>query len=118
MEILRVLLFCLTGAIAAMLGESRLTAQARAEAAASEARKAADLARAETTRAEQEKSRAEAAAVEAEEALNQQLEIEAALSSSEARFRAMAESSPLGSTSPTRPVIASTPTRRTSGSPD
>jgi two-component system cell cycle sensor histidine kinase/response regulator CckA len=96
MEILRVLLFCLTGAIAAMLGESRLRAQARAEAAASEARKAADLAQAETARAEQEKSRAEAAAVEAEEALNQQLEIEAALSSSEARFRAMAESSPLG----------------------
>ncbi|HKP48871.1 MAG TPA: DUF4118 domain-containing protein, partial [Gemmatimonadales bacterium] len=96
MEILRVLLFCLTGAIAAMLGESRLRAQARAEASAAEARNAANLARAETARAEQEKARAEAAAVEAEEALNQQLAIEAELSSSEARFRAMAESSPLG----------------------
>jgi two-component system cell cycle sensor histidine kinase/response regulator CckA len=96
MEILRVLFFCVTGVIAAMLGESRLRAQARAEASASEARNAADLARAETSRAEQEKARAEAAAVEAEEALNQQLEIEAALSSSEARFHAMAESSPLG----------------------
>src|SRR4051794_19701599 len=96
MEILRVLLFSLTGAIAAMLGESRLRAQARAEAAAVDARMAAERARSEATRAEQEKSRAEAAAVEAEEALNQQLEIEAALSSSEARFRAMAESSPLG----------------------
>ena len=68
MELVRVLFFSLTGAIAAMLGESRLRAQARAEAAA----------------------------VEAEEALNQQLAIEAALSSSEARFRVMAESSPLG----------------------
>ncbi len=96
MEILRVLFFCLTGVIAAMLGESRLRAQARAEASAAEARNAADLARAEAGRAEQEKARAEAAAVEAEEALNQQLAIEAALSSSEARFRAMAESSPLG----------------------
>ncbi|MFL5530922.1 MAG: PAS domain S-box protein [Gemmatimonadales bacterium] len=96
MEILRVLLFSLTGAIAALLGESRLRAQARVEAAAVEARNAAGLARAETRRAEQEKSRAEAAAMEAEEALNQQLAIEAALSSSEARFRAMAESSPLG----------------------
>jgi PAS domain S-box-containing protein len=96
MEVVRVLLFCLTGAIAAMLGESRLRAQARAEASAAEARNAAALARAETTRAEQEKARAEATAVEAEEALNQQLAIEAALSTSEARFRAMAESSPLG----------------------
>ena len=96
MELVRVLFFSLTGAIAAMLGESRLRAQARAEASAVEARNAADLAQAEARRAEQEKSRAEAAAVEAEEALNQQLAIEAALSSSEARFRVMAESSPLG----------------------
>ena len=96
MEVVRVLFFTLTGAIAAMLGESRLRAQARAEASAVEAGNAADLARAEARRAEQEKARAEAAAVEAEEALKQQLTIEAALSSSEARFRAMAESSPLG----------------------
>jgi K+-sensing histidine kinase KdpD len=96
MEILRVLLFCLTGAIAAMLGESRLRTQARAEASAVAARNAAELGRGETQRAEQEKSRAQAAAMEAEEALNQQLEVEAALRSSEARFRAMAESSPLG----------------------
>src|SRR5215218_8742773 len=96
MEILRVLLFCLTGAIAAMLGESRLRTQARAEASAVAARSAAELAQAETRRAEQETARAEAAAVEAEEALNHQLEVEAALRSSEARFRAMAESSPLG----------------------
>src|SRR4051812_9738827 len=90
------LLFVLTGVIAGLLGESRLRAQARAEAAAVEARNAAHLARVETRRAEQEKTRAEAAALEAEEALNQQLEVEAALRSSEARFRAMAESSPPG----------------------
>ena len=46
MEVVRVLFFTLTGAIAAMLGESRLRAQARAEASAVEAGNAADLARA------------------------------------------------------------------------
>ncbi len=90
------LLFVLTGLTAGLLGESRLRAQARAEASAVEARNAAELARAEAKRAEQEKSRAQAAAAEAEEALNLQLEVEAALRSSEARFRVMAESSPLG----------------------
>ena len=84
------LLFVLTGLTAGLLGESRLRAQARAEASAIEAQNAANLARSEARRAER------TAALQAEEALNQQLEVEAALRSSEARFRAMAESSPLG----------------------
>ncbi|HEX2611872.1 MAG TPA: PAS domain S-box protein, partial [Gemmatimonadales bacterium] len=96
MELIRILLFALVGVIAAFLGESRLRAQERAESAAADARRAADLARAEAARAEEQGSRAEAAAVEAEEALEQQLEVEAALRTSEARFRTMAESSPLG----------------------
>ncbi|HZI77330.1 MAG TPA: PAS domain S-box protein [Gemmatimonadales bacterium] len=96
MEFIRILLFALVGVIAAFLGESRLRAQEHAESAAADARRAADLARAEAARAEEQGSRAEAAAVEAEEALEQQLEVEAALRTSEARFRTMAESSPLG----------------------
>ena len=95
-DFIRIALFALVGLTAALLGESRLRAQERAEAAAADARTAADLARAEAARAEEEGSRAEAAAVEAEEALNQQLEVESALRTSEARFRTMAESSPLG----------------------
>jgi two-component system cell cycle sensor histidine kinase/response regulator CckA len=86
---IRMLLFGITGLTAGLLGEARLRAQSRAEAAAARAGHAAELAR-------DEASRAESAAVEAEEALNQQLEVEAALRASEARFRAMAESSPLG----------------------
>jgi two-component system, cell cycle sensor histidine kinase and response regulator CckA len=79
---LRVLFFCLTGVIAGLFGESRLRAQGRAEAAAAEAHETAELAREGMARAE--------------EALNQQLETEDALQASEARFRAMADSSPLG----------------------
>jgi two-component system cell cycle sensor histidine kinase/response regulator CckA len=96
MEVIRVVLFSVTGLTAALLGESRLRAQGRAEAAAARAGRAADTAEAEARRAEEEAGRAEASATEAEEALSQQLEIEAALRASEARFRAMAESSPLG----------------------
>jgi K+-sensing histidine kinase KdpD len=63
MELIRILLFALVGVIAAFLGESRLRAQERAESAAADARRAADLARAEAARAEEQGSRAEAAAV-------------------------------------------------------
>jgi PAS domain S-box-containing protein len=91
-----VVLFVITGLTAGLLGESRLRAQARAESSATAARAAAELARTEARRAEGETARASASAVEAEQALEQQLESEAALRTSEARFRAMAESSPLG----------------------
>jgi two-component system, cell cycle sensor histidine kinase and response regulator CckA len=84
------------GVTAALLGEGRLRAQDRAERAAAAASQAAELARAESRRAGEEAVRAEAAAVESEEALNNQREIEEALRASEARFRAMADSSPLG----------------------
>ena len=79
---LRILFFSLTGIIAGLLGESRLRAQGRAEAAAAQALETAELARAEMVRAEK--------------ALNQQLETKGALQASEARFEAMADSSPLG----------------------
>ena len=110
MGTLGLLLLGLTGITAGLLGESRLRAQAHAEAAAQTAKRSAQRAVEEATRAEEEAaqaeeqrqraeeeaSRAEASAVEAKEALDQQLETEAALRTSEARFRAMAESSPLG----------------------
>jgi two-component system, cell cycle sensor histidine kinase and response regulator CckA len=85
------LLFVLTGLIAGLLGESRLRAQDKAEAAAAEAEKAAGLARIQAARAEEEAVRAEASAVEAEEALEQELEVEAALRESEERYRAFIE---------------------------
>jgi PAS domain S-box-containing protein len=54
---LRLLLFSATGVIAGLLGESRLRAQARAEAAAAEATQAAELTRAEAARAEESEER-------------------------------------------------------------
>lgn len=54
---LRILLFSATGLIAGLLGESRLRAQARAEAAAAEATHAAELMRSEAARAEESEER-------------------------------------------------------------
>jgi PAS domain S-box-containing protein len=103
-------LFVLVGASTALLGESRNRAYRRAETSAWEARAASGQAEEEAVRAEEEAalaveerlraeehaSKAETAAAEAGAALAQQLAAEAALRTSESRFRAMAQSSPLG----------------------
>jgi PAS domain S-box-containing protein len=96
-------LFGATGIAAGMLGSSRLRALRRAESAAqaaSEALRRADeeavLAAVERLRAEEETARAGVATTNAAAFLNQKGQTETALRESEARFRAIAHSSPLG----------------------
>src|SRR3954451_19031923 len=96
-------LFGTTGVAAGLLGNSRLRALSRAQAAAREASEAlrraeqeAVVAAMERLRAEQESARAGLSARNAAASLSQQGEAEAAFRESEARFRTIAHSSPLG----------------------
>jgi two-component system, cell cycle sensor histidine kinase and response regulator CckA len=96
-------LFGTTGIAAGLLGNSRLRALSRAQAAANEASEAlrraeqeAVVAAMERLRAEDESARAGLAASNAAAVLSQHGEAEAAFRESEARFRTIAQSSPLG----------------------
>jgi PAS domain S-box-containing protein len=84
-------LFMVIGAAAGWLGESRLRAQRRAEAAAGRAEGEAALAEEERLRAEEEALRAQGAAEEAREAFEAQMKTETALRESEERYRAFIE---------------------------
>ncbi|HEU4681443.1 MAG TPA: PAS domain S-box protein, partial [Gemmatimonadales bacterium] len=85
------LLFTAIGIAAGWLGESRLRALDRAEAAARAATDAAGGAEEEAVRAEEQAVQAEELAKEAEAALAHQTETEAALRESEERYRAFIE---------------------------
>lgn len=84
-------LFILIGAATGWLGESRLRAQAKAEAAAREASEAVERAEEAAVRAEEEAAQAEEAAEEARAAFEAKVKTESALRQSEERYRAFIE---------------------------